>query len=97
MLRSLLLRASAQRRFSLAIPPSLSLHRSSSSSRPSGFTNGTFVEQLEDANATPPPAAKISVDRSGLYNVPGNCLSLLFHFFGFNRLRTAIFVEFGCA
>ncbi|XP_031126429.1 protein arginine methyltransferase NDUFAF7, mitochondrial [Ipomoea triloba] len=67
MLRSLLLRASTRRRFSLAIPPSLSLRRCSS--RPSGFANGTFVEQLEDANAAPPPSAKISVDRSGLYNV----------------------------
>ncbi|VFQ63783.1 unnamed protein product [Cuscuta campestris] len=75
MLRRFLLRASPQLRSSLSISSSPSLHRSSSPSRSfsssSESTGSNFVEQLEDAIAdTPPPSAKIAVDRSGLCNPP---------------------------
>ncbi|CAH9091962.1 unnamed protein product [Cuscuta epithymum] len=71
MLGRLLRRASTQLHSSLAIT-SVIVQRSISS-RPissSEFTESTSVEPLEGASITSPGSAKISVDRSGLYNIP---------------------------
>ncbi|XP_057984087.1 uncharacterized protein LOC131168574 [Malania oleifera] len=70
MLRRLVVPVSYRRRFYDASVRSLRRRFLSSSS--SEIPTSSFVEQLEDPSipATAQPAAQLSIDRSGLYNIP---------------------------
>ncbi|KAK3015296.1 hypothetical protein RJ639_006934 [Escallonia herrerae] len=74
MLRRILAQASTHRRRIFAPASSRQCSSSPSSSQ---IPQSTFVEHLEDNpnlpdEPTPNPSAKLSVDRSGLYNPPGH-------------------------